>query len=413
MRAVEPLIAEKHSTEVPAREELRVRIVRDFSGIEEIRPVWSAWQSHPNADIDFYLTVLRSLPDTLNPCILVLYRGNVPEAMLIGRVDKSRLEFKIGYKTLFRAKVRQLTFVNGGSLGNLSPENCQFLVSEIAGALVSEKVDVVFFNHLRTDSAPFQAIRRLPGFFTQDHFHAPVVHRSMILPPSTDELYRGLSAKVRKNLKWQAKKLLSEFPESVEVRTFAAAQDLARMIQDVEQIAKNTYQRGLGVGFVDSPEQCKRLSFEAERGWLRGYVLYIAGKPAAFWIGNLYGDTFHSNYMGYDANYSKYSVGMYLIMKTIEEMIEQSGTPRVAQIDFGLGDAQYKEVLGNSQWEEASPRIFSSRAKGICLSAVWGSTVFLDSVARKLLGKAGIVQKTKKIWRDRLRKGSTPPPESQ
>src|SRR5271157_3511930 len=299
---VMPLIVENQSAFVPASERLSIRVVRDYAGVEDIRPIWTSWQSNPNADIDFYLTVLRSRPEMFSPRILVLYRGDRPEAMLIGRIDHSLLEFKVGYKTLYKVPVRQLTLINGGRLGNLSLQNCEFLVREMMSALKREKIDLVFLNHVRADSALYQAVTRLPGFFSQGHFQTPVVHRTMLLPPTVEELYRGLSAKVRKNLKWQAKKLLNDFPNAIEIRTLGTVQEVDRLIQDVEQIAKKTYQRGLGVGFADGPELRQRILLEAERGWLRARILYIAGTPAAFWIGNLYGDTFHSNYMGYDAS---------------------------------------------------------------------------------------------------------------
>jgi hypothetical protein len=412
MNAVEPLTTQNQDVAASAGGELRVRIVRDYPGIEEIRPIWTAWQNHPNADIDFYLMVVRSRPETLHPFVLVLYRGDTPVAMLIGRMDQSLLEFKVGYKTFHKAPVRQLTFINGGWLGSLSLPDCEFLAREIMNSLKRERVDVVFLNHVRTGSALYQAVTHLPGFLTREHFQTPVIHRSMILPPTVEELYRGLSPKVRKNLKWQAKKLMNDFPGVVDVQTFRSVGDLDRMIQDVEQVAKKTYQRGLGAGFVDGPEMRKRLCLEAERGWLRAHILYIAGVPAAFWIGNSYGNTFHSNYMGYDAVYSKYSVGMFLIMRTIENMIGQSGASMPAQIDFGLGDAQYKDVLGTCHWEEASPHLFATSPKGICLNALWTSTMLVDGVARRLLGKAGIIQKTKKTWRGRLRRNPGPPPET-
>ena len=68
-------------------EGLRLRIIRDFAGIEEIREVWSAWHSHPNSDIDFYLTILRSMPGEVSPYVIVLYRGEAPQALLAGRLE--------------------------------------------------------------------------------------------------------------------------------------------------------------------------------------------------------------------------------------------------------------------------------------------------------------------------------------
>lgn len=400
---------------VSAREEsgLRLRIIRDYAGIEEIRPIWTAWQSHPNADIDFYLTILRSRPEVLRPHVLVLYRGDAPEAMLIGRIDQAPLEFKLGYKTFFKSSVRQLTLIDGGRLGNLSLQNCQFLLHAIVNSLKREDIDVAFLNNVRRFSPLYQAVKRLPGFFIRDHFQRSSIHRSTELPPTIEDFYRGLSSKMRRHLMHQARKLLSDFSENVEVRTFCGVQDLDRMIQDVEQIAKRTYQRGLGVGFMASPEMVKRLRLEAEKSWLRARVLYIAGKPAAFFICDRYGDTFHANYMGYDAAYSKYSPGMYLVMKAIEDFVAETPARKPAEIDWGPGDARYKEELGTRDWQEAGLHIFAPTFEGLCLSALWSSTGLVDGMARRFLGTAGIIQVTKKFWRDRLRKSPRLPPKSE
>ena len=323
--------------------------------------------------------------------------------MLIGRLENNRLDFKLGYKTLFSVPVRQFAFIHGGRLGELTPHNCEFLVRELMNCMQRERADVVFFNHLRTDSALYKAVTRLPGFFSRDHIHSTMIHRAMALPAAKEDVYKGLSSKVRKNLKWQAKKLLGDFPDLVEVRTFTRAEELDRMIRDVEGIAERTYQRGLRVGFVDSPEMRQRLLLESERGWLRAHVLYISGKPAAFWIGDVYGETFHSNFMGYDAEFARIFCRMFLIMKTIESLLDPCGTAKTTQIDFGLGDAQYKEVLGTSSWEEDTPRIFAPTITGFCLNMLWGSTMLLSQMAHKVLDRADLVQKIKKTWRDRLR----------
>ena len=413
MTTVEALPVEAQPVAITEKGELRLRVIQDHAGIEEIRPFWTAWQSHPNANIDFYLTILRSRPEVLRPHILVLYRGDTPEAMLIGRLEHSPLEFKIGYKTLYKAPVHQLTLIVGGRLGNLSFENCEFLLHEIVRSLKQEKIDVVLLNSVRRFTPLYQAVKRLPGLFTRDHLGTSSVHRSTTLPPTMQDFYRGLSPKLRKTLLRQARKLETDFSKNVEIRTFNDAKDLDRMIQDVEQIAQKTYQRGLGVGFVDSPEMIKRLKLEAEKSWLRARILYIAGRPAAFFICDHCGDTFHANYLGYDAEYSKYSPGLYLVTKAIQDFVEESKSHHSAEIDWGPGDARYKEELGTSDWTEASLRIFAPTFEGVCLSALWSSTALADRMARAVLGKAGIARVTKKIWRDRLRKDSTPPSNSR
>ena len=126
--------------------------------------------------------------------------------------------------------------------------------------------------------------------------------------------------------------------------------ELDDVIPQVEEIAKKTYQRGLGVGFQDTEEIRRRLRFCAEKGWLRVYVLHLGDLPCAFWIGTLYHGCFCSDYLAFDPNFGAYSPGTFLLMKVVEEFCGAG----VKEIDFGPGEGRYKEQFGNLPSNEAS-----------------------------------------------------------
>jgi len=386
---------------MPSSPAVSIRVVRNLGEIEEIRGVWSAWNRQPNSDIDFYLTVLRCGPEVVRPHIIVLNRGGLPNALLIGRIEDTRFELKMGYRTVFRPAARTLTFVNGGFLGNESPENCKVLVHAVKGALRKGEADLAFFNLLRTDSPFFRHGLRSP-------FLAVQPHRAFVLPDTVEELYQSMSPKVRENVRWRAKKLLHDYPRNVTVRCFRSTGELERAVQDVEEVAKRTYQRGLGVGFVDSSMMRQRLHFEAQKGWLQVYVLYVADEPCAFWLGALYQDTFYGSYTGYDPSYAKYSPGMFLFMRVIEDFCGSNGHHRVREINWGFGDAQYKSFLGNREWQESSIYLFSPTLRGVRLRFLTASMMLADRLARRVLIRAGLLTKAKKVWRDRLRGKAAP-----
>jgi hypothetical protein len=381
-------------------EQVVTKVVRSLEEVKGIAEVWRSWQCHPNSDLDWYLTVLRSRPEFLRPHAIVVYRDGCPEAMLVGRLELRMVEAKVGYARLLKKGTRALTFLYGGLLGTLSPEGSEALVRDIMNSLSQGDADLAYFNHLKADSPLYRAATKVPGRFSRDYCPSLQVHRSMTVPGSIEEFYRGLSAKVRKNLKWQAKKLVQENTGNVRVRCFRETRDLEQMIQDVEGIARKTYQRGLGVGFTDNPEMHRRLSLEAEKNWLRGYVLYVQNVPWAFWIGTLYLGTFHSDFMGYDPNLGKYSPGMFLIVKVIEDFCNRNDSgDQVSKIDFGLGDAQYKEVLGDHEWNDASLYIFSPRFRGVSLNLVRTPAAMLDRAARRAIEQIGLLGRIKRKWR--------------
>lgn len=397
------------------RQMVRVRTLTSVSEVEELRPYWTQWQSHPNADIDFFLMICNVRPDVIRPHVLVVYRRDVPHALLVGRLENTTVDAAIGYSRWASCRTRRLAFIQEGFLGSSNPAESQFLVREVVRSLKNDIATYALFSHVRTDSSLYQAARRAPGFWSRYHFFQlqAQAHRSMTVPGSIDDLYRRLPSKKRKNLRWQAKKLLTQFPNAVQVRSFRSVSELEVMFRDVEQVACKSYQRGLGVGFTDNEEMRRRMLLSAESNWLRAHVLYIAGTPCAFWIGTLYRGVFHSNSMGYDRAFAKYSPGMFLIMKVIEESCGVGGGHQIRQIDWGLGDAQYKEMLSDQEWKDGSVSIFAPTWRGAWLNLALTAPALADSLAKSVLKHIGLLQKVKTMWRrniasKQLKRGDPP-----
>ncbi len=377
----------------------QVRIIRTLEDLESIRTYWQRWALHPNADIDAYISVLQSMPSA-KPLVLVAFRNGLPDAMLLGRSDPGDLSIRFGYKTIASPTLRRLVFIYQGLLGDASTANCNSLVAAVSACLRRNEADVAFFNRLNIDSALYRTLSQLRGSLSGDLCPQIDVHRSITIRHGASDLFECCSAKVRKNLKWQAKKLLKDFDGAVSFHCYQSPSDLDTVFQDVERIAKKTYQRGLGVGFIDNPLMRKRLHMEAGRGWLRAYVLYIKDQPTAFWIGKRYGEVFYSDFLGYDTAVSKYSPGMYVVTTALEQMCASQDPPH--SVDFGLGDAQYKAVLSDLEWQEASTYLFAPTLKATSVNLLRTAVALTDQATRRLLGRAQLLQRTKTMWRRRI-----------
>ena len=190
--------------------------IRDLPEVERLREYWSRWQWHSNADIDFYQDIVRSWQARCGPHILVLYKNGLPDAILVGRAENTKIECKIGYKTLCNIKARQLTFIYGGQLGNFSSENCTTLFKEIMESLRRKEADVVEFHFLRTDSPLHSLLSGVQVGLGRDFAPCVQIHRSTDLPSSSQEFYGMLSVKVRKNQRSQAKRIIQEFDGDVD-----------------------------------------------------------------------------------------------------------------------------------------------------------------------------------------------------
>jgi hypothetical protein len=379
---------------------LTTRVIRTCEEIEDVRQTWMSWSCHPNSDIDFYLTIQRLRPAILRPHIIVVYRQGRPEAMLVGRIEQGRIDCKIGYKTVFAPRMRVLSVVYGGLLGKWSEENGELMVKEVGECLRRNEADVARFYFLRADSTMSPFIFRYSDFGCHDSFPVAQMHRSMKLPATIEEVYAGLSRDHRWEIRKKSKKLLADHPDA-RVECLRGVDNLDRIFEHAEEIARQTYQRGLGAGFANTAEMREIADLEVKNGWHRTYILYIEDKPCAFWMGNVYNGTFHSSHLGYHSSYESYSPGTYLQVRAIEELCKEG----VKELDFGLGDARYKQRFGNCSWEETSSYMFAPNLKARSLNMVRTPTALLDRIMRQAVERTALLPRIKKVWRNYLKKG--------
>jgi hypothetical protein len=375
-----------------------VRVLRSASELEEVRDVWQKLCTHPNSELDFFLAVIHSKPEILRPHVTVLTRDGVPEALLVGRIEDTVLQSKLGYLVLQRSRVRRLTIVYEGLLGDFSEANANVMARALTNALADSEAEVVWFNSLRSDSALVAAATEVAGRFFNDYFVDSRPHWRARLAPSYGEFFRGLSSNTRHNLKRYSSRLLKAFPSDLEVRCFCSPDELDRILADTEQVASKTYHRGLGVGFIHNAETRRLTSFALANGRFRAYILYIAGRPCAFWNGVRYGNSFFTGTTGNDPAYREHRLGTFLLTKVFEDLC-QSG---LDYVDFGFGDAQYKQDFCGDNWDETSFYLFAPSIRGILLNCMRTPILAADRLGRAIVARAALSNKIKRSWRASL-----------
>lgn len=376
---------------------MEIRVARSIAEVEAIREIWSSWKTHRDSDIDHCLEHVWKSEDFIRPHVIVLYRDGRPDAALVGRLESSRIDLRLGYLRFASVPIRLLSFSYDGFLGSATTENSGDLVRSIMSTLRHGEADAALFHQLGTDSPLYQKALALPGIASRDHLLRPTSHHFMRLPGSVDEMYRELSQGLRAEIRRKKKKILAEFGDRVSVQCFRDPADVEAQFPALEEIAKKTYQRALGVGFRDDEPMRRRFRVGARKGWLRIYLMTINRKPCAFWTGSLYEGTFCSEEVGFDPQYSEFSPGTFLLATVVEDLCN-AGT---AQIDFGFGEAEYKGRFGNVHLTESWVYIFAPGWKGLTLNALRTWTRLVESTARRALGSMGLTSKLKKMWRSR------------
>ena len=366
--------------------------------IEELRSIWIRMQYHPNTDIDNYLTVVASFEDVIRPHVILFSQNGQPKALAVGRLERKNMGITLGYKTLFKFKTHCLTIMYDGLLGNWTQEISHLLVTELMKSLKRNEADIVWFNLLRSDSQIYEKARQVPSFFCRDHVIETNPHWKMILPNSLVDFLQKMTAKHRYWLNRLPRVLEKDYSGKVIYKYYQRKDELDELFADAEEIARKTYQRDLDAGFMDNSIMRQRLAMSADHGWLRAYLLYVDDKPCAFWMGTLYGKVFHLDFTGYDSTFKRYEPGTILFMRMIEDLTNN----KVEEIDFGFGDAFYKQRFGDQHWDESSVYIYAPTIKGILFNTIRTINLILYKNLLRLAEKTNILQKIKRLWRDKL-----------
>ncbi len=383
-------------------------VLETWDEIEPFRQFWTFQQPHRDADIDFFRFFIEQSNEASQPHVIVLTRGGQIQALLVGRIDQTQPVVKFGYLRIPTPRMRLLTFVHGGLLGSLLDGDAEILVRRAMDGLAGGKAEAAMFHYVPIDSPVYRAAASLPSFLWADHATNPQAHRIRDLSNMKGAFLTSLPRRERTYQRQRQRMLLNDFGKKVRIDHFHHIADIDRLMTDAEAVARASYQRGLGVGFSATPDIRRRLEFEAQRGWLRGYILYLDEEPSAFWIGTLSKDVFLSAYLAFNPVHGGYSPGSYLLIKAIEEMCENRRCAQVARIDFGIGDAIYKARLGNKSWLELSVYIYAPSIKGLWVNALRTSAILTTRMTKAILERGKVLSQVKRLWRARAAAGGMP-----
>lgn len=382
-----------------------VRTARSAGELEELRPIWSSFDAEvANADIDYHLMLIERRPEALRPHVLLVEEDGSLAALVVGRVEDVRLSAKLGYKTLWRPRVRALTVSYGGVLGRDDPETAAVVLEELVAALRRGEADVARLRNLKIGSPLHRAARTEPGVLSRDRLTIPTRHWRARLAGSYEDYLARRSGKTRSNLRRYARKFEAAFPDAIEFRTFRDPGELDRLLGDTAAVYEATYQHALGIGFSDSGIEREVTTLALARGWFRGFILYVEGTPCAFWHGIRYGRVFSTGPTGYDPAFGSHRVGTYVLGRMVEELSREDG---LEWIDFGFGDAEYKQHFGDESWAEEDVLVWAVRPRAIRVNATRTALLAVDRAARSLLARGQLLARTRRLWRTRAAGGGS------
>jgi CelD/BcsL family acetyltransferase involved in cellulose biosynthesis len=377
-----------------------VTVARSAEQLEALRDRWRA--GSVEAELDYFLAVARSRSEVIRPHVVRLGEDH-GGAMFVARLERVPLETSIGYRKVYAPSVRALTQVHGGLTGADDSVTAHAIVRELRAELARGQADVVRLPCVRTGGPLEAALADVP-FLQLQHRVAPRTRWGLRLPGSYDEFLQSCSKSTRKSIKVYGRRFEKMYGDEIGVQVFRRPEHLDAIVRDLTSVAAKTYQHGLGVAYGDSDEDIALTRLALDRDWFRAYVLTIADTPVAFWHGMAYGGTFSVQTPGYDPAYREHRIGIYLLLRVIEDLCRDE---HIGFVDYGFGEAGYKRQYGNESWEERDVLLYAPSFRAARINVARTAVLATAAVAREGLTRLGLLERVKRRWRGSMTSAST------
>lgn len=355
--------------------------------MEALRPAWAELQNDcVTSDIDFVLTYCRHTPNVVRPHAVLLEEDGAPAGLVVSRLEDIRVPVKLAHKTVLSSRFRALTVVYGGLLGASDRALSGRLLAALRASLADEPVDLIRVRMLPVGSPQHAAAAGQAPFFRRQRFATRTPHWRSELSGSLEDFLGRRSRRRRETVRRYTRRLERTYGNDAHVEIVKDGQGLDRLFADSKLIHRETYQHILGVGFSDETVQRRLAELSAERGWFRGYMLYLRETPVAFWHGNAYRGVFGIGATGFDPAFAEDRPGTYLLMRAVEDLCADES---VHTLDFGFGDADYKRNFGDGSVAEADVVVFAGKPRGVAVNALQTALSGLTAVGRAAAARTG------------------------
>lgn len=120
-------------------------------------------------------------------------------------------------------------------------------------------------------------------------------------------------------------------------------------------------------------------------GWLRMYVLRLAGAPAAVMYGFSYDKRFYFYQHGFDSQYEPFSAGLVLMGLTLRAAIEEGAS----EFDMLFGTEKYKALWASDHRSLTQLQVFPPHLAGLLQRRTVEAERSMRTLARRLLSIGG------------------------
>lgn len=406
---MEASIARKHTgcpdKHIAGHDQVMPDVGEDAESARRLLESWMSVRSDDgpcsvDAHPDFYLPFLNAREGENTPLVVLWRQGNEARGILVGRRNIGRPALSIGPLKIPMPKLRSVNITYGG-LESVDEDVAQLQADYLRELLKSGTVDCISVHHLPVDT-PIGRILRSGLRISGDG--SPIVKKQWFLKLTDDQNQPVTtnSAKTRSSQRRQDRKLEKAFAGAVKIREFRDLEQLGRFIERASEIGAKSYQGSLRIGVTNSHRWHTHLGVLAGIGCLRAYLLEAQDTPIAYAVGSYKDGTYTGIATSFLPEHRNLSPGAYLNRRVIERLQAEGAM----WLDFGFGDASYKQLHGTWRREIATLHLYSQTPAARVARALDASVKWADHTSRRILHESGLYERVRKLIRrsvERLR----------
>jgi CelD/BcsL family acetyltransferase involved in cellulose biosynthesis len=299
---------------------------------------------------------------------------------------KASLRYEISRTVQHSARFDAVELLAGQVIGDQGRQTLE----EMIAAIWSSYPDVaaIFIKSIAADTSLWKLMDQMQWRVGSARAYKPHGNRPFhyaALPATFDDYLAQFPSKQRYNLRKKVKRMADAFSGQLSVRRVADATDIDYLVASATYVSERSWRaQRLARAVPDSIENRGLLTGLAAAGLLRSFVLEAGGHPCAFIVGYLYEGVFHYADLAYVEDLSAHSPGTVLLFLATEALV---GNDSVKYINYGITDAQYKQVFGNRHIEEAELLIVRPTVTNACRVGTHALFRDLKQFAKKLVSR--------------------------
>ncbi len=347
---------------------------------------WAAHANHRDADPGFARLVAATASECRGIRLLHVEAAGQTRAIAVGRLERARLPARLGRWNLPVPALEVLTLIHGGLMGAWDDAAAAAGMAALERLLAAREADAVMLHAAPVSHPLTHRFIERPGMLRDCGWRSSPLYSADIALLAGDFM-ASLNANSRRKERQRERKLRDAFGDGFRLEEFRDETDIPRLMRLAETVMQHNYQRGLGVGFVHGDAARDRLLHSARAGWLRAWVVWCGAEPGCFWIGDLRRGIFHSDYLAYDQRLADFSPGRFLTVAVMQHLAERQAG--VASVDFGMGEAEWKERLSSSRDDVATVHLFAPYPAALVTNLARRAAAGTTAAAKTVLERLG------------------------